>query len=243
MVRFIAIGGGLSSIVCFIIIFFSDKNKVIIALIAFIIFLLFLVSAICYAVHKIVRKEHDKEFLKLSDFITYKYLDRNHVVYDVYRLIQSKRAFLREIKWNFKWTGGHKPKIKSDLQLCDGTIYKGSDNGFDHVVLKPKKALFYNESEVLHFHAEMDDSDNTSLPVVGMKIEEPVKVVNFQVILSYKSSEYCEPAEFKRKPILDNGYDTFEHIAMVNFDKESKSYQHILTNPEVGYSYRLEWKK
>jgi hypothetical protein len=244
IVSWIAIFGGLSSIAGIIIALCTDKNKAIIALFSIIIFLLIVLFAVFYTVKQVVRKEQDKDFLKLADFVSYKFHDKTHIDYDVYRLIQSKRPFLTEVRWNFKWSGKSTPKIDSSLQKCDGKIYKGVDDGFDHVILRFDKTLSYNESEVLHFHAEMDDTDNSSLPVVGIKIEEPVKVIKFQVILLYKGADFDENAELQSAPIHDSGYGIKYQIEeTVAFNKQSKSYECFVPSPKVGYFYRLEWKK
>lgn len=244
IVAAITILGGVASIVGVVIALCTDKNKAIIALFAIIIFLLIILFAILSTLKRFVQKEHNKEFIKLSDFITYKFQDKTHIDYDVYRLIQSKRPYLTEIKWNFKWTGKKNPEIDSTLQSCDKPIIKGVDDGFDHIILNLKKPLLYNESEVLHFHAKMDDTDGSSLPVVGVKIEEPVKVVRFKVVLLYKETDFNENAELKSAPIHDSGYGLkYQTIKTIEFNKHTKSYECVLTNPKVGYFYRLEWTK
>lgn len=239
----LAILSGISSIASFVIALCSDQSKSIIALIAIIIFLITLLISFWYAVCKMVNKEFDKEYLKLSFFTKYECIDQTHIIYDGYRLIQSKRPFLSDIKWAFKWSGTKQPTISSTLQNCDGKIIANTSNDYDHVVLKFKKALFYNESVVVHFHADMDDVDGTAQPHLDVKIEEPISVVDFRVILAYKDNNFSEMAKFMRKPISSNvptDYHTLENVA---FNPHSKSYEYILTNPEVGYFYRLEWIK
>lgn len=239
----LAILGGLSSIAGFFVALSSDPSRAIIVLIAIIVFLVALLLSIWYAIHKIIHKEFDKDYIKLSFFTKYEYIDQTHIIYDGYRLIQSKRAYLSNIKWAFKWTGTKQPAISSTLQNCDGKIIENTSNDYDHVILKFKKALSYNESAVVHFHAKMDDVDNTAQPHLDVKVEEPISVIDFRVILAYKDSNFSEKARFMRKPI-NSGVPTDYHVLeTVTFNSYSKSYEYVLTNPEVGYFYRLEWEK
>ena len=223
--------------------FFMDQSKVVIVLIAIIVFLVALLLSVWYAIHKIVHKEFDREYIKLSFFTKCEYINQNHIIYDGYRLIQSKRAFLPSIKWAFKWSGSKQPIISSTLQDCDGKIIENTSNDYDHVVLKFKKALSYNESAVVHFHANMDDVDNTAQPYLDVKIEEPISVVDFRVILAYKDDRFSERAQFMRKPINSGIPTDYQILETVSFNSHSKSYEYVLTNPEVGYFYRLQWVK
>ena len=234
---------GISSIAGFFVALSSDRSKVVIVLIAIIVFLVALLLSVWYAIHKIVRKEFDREYVKLSFFTKCEYINQNHIIYDGYRLIQSKRAFLPSIKWAFKWSGSKQPIISSTLQDCDGKIIENTSNDYDHVVLKFKKALSYNESAVVHFHASMDDVDNTAQPYLDVKIEEPISVVDFRVILAYKDDHFSERAQFMRKPINSGIPTDYQILETVSFNSHSKSYEYVLTNPEVGYFYRLQWVK
>lgn len=238
-----AIISGISSIAGVIIALCSDQKKAIIALCAFVIFLLSIIFSFWYAINKYIRNNNENDYQKLSFFTKYEYIDKTHVIYDGYRLIQSKRFVLSEIKWGFKWSGNVLPKISSTLQNCDGKIIKNDSNDYDHAVLKFKKALSYNESAVVHFHAEMDDTDGSAHPHLDVKIEEPISVVDFRVILSYKNADFSEQAKFMRKRISSSVPSDYEVIGTVSYKSHSKSYEYVLTNPEVGYFYRLEWKK
>lgn len=239
----LAVISGISSIVSLFFVIISDSAKVTISLLAIIIFLVALLLSVWYAINKYIHKDYDRDFQKLSFFTRYEYLDKSHIIYDGYRLIQSKRFFLPSIKWKFKWTGNLLPKVSSALQNCDGKIIKNSTNDYDHVILKFKRALLYNESAVVHFHAEMDDAEGVAQPHLDLKVEEPISVVNFRVILAYKDNNFSEHATFKRKLINSDIPTDYEIIGSVNFNTNSKSYEYILTNPEVGYFYRIEWEK
>ena len=104
-------------------------------------------------------------------------------------------------------------------------------------------ALFYNEPAVVHFHADMDDVDGVAQPHLDVKIEEPISVVNFHVILAYKNKDFSEQAVFKRKLINSAIPTDYIVLETIPFNVQSKSYEYVLTNPEVGYFYRLEWVK
>lgn len=96
---------------------------------------------------------------------------------------------------------------------------------------------------MVHFHANMDDVDNTAQPHLDVKVEEPISVVDFRVILAYKDSNFSERAQFMRKPINSGIPTDYQVLETVSFNTYSKSYEYVLTNPEVGYFYRLEWIK
>lgn len=219
----LAILSGTSSIAGFFVALSSDQSKVVIVLIAIIVFLVALLLSVWYAIHKIVHKEFDRGYIKLSFFTKCEYVNQNHIIYDGYRLIQSKRAFLPSIKWAFKWSGSKQPIISSTLQDCDGKIIENTSNDYDHVVLKFKKALSYNESAVVHFHANMDDVDNTAQPYLDVRIEEPISVVDFRVILAYKDDHFSERAQFMRKPINSGIPTDYQILETVSFNSYSKS--------------------
>lgn len=185
-------------------------------LVAIIVFLVALLLSVWYVIHKIVHKEFDREYIKLSFFTKYEYIDKTHII--CYRLIQSKRAFLPSIKWAFKWTGAKQPVVSSTLQNCDGKIIENTSNDYDHVVLKFKKALSFNESAVVHFHANMDDVDNTAQPHLDVKVEEPISVVDFRVILAYKNANFSERAQFMRKPINSGVPTDYQILETVSFN-------------------------
>lgn len=93
-------------------------------------------------------------------------------------------------------------------------------------------ALFYNEPAVVHFHADMDDVDGVAQPHLDVKIEEPISVVNFHVILAYKDKEFSEQAVFKRKLINSAIPTDYIVLETIPFNVQSKSYEYVLTNPE-----------
>lgn len=47
---------------------------------------------------------------------------------------------------------------------------------------------------------------------------------------------------FKKK-LIGSASAEYEEICEVPFNPVSKSYEHVLTDPEIGYYYRLEWER
>lgn len=240
--KILTIAGGIASIVGVVIALFADQNKAIIALLSVIVALIIIVGYAVCSLNKFIQTEHPSEYLKLSLFTTFEQTDNTHSKYDGYRLIQSKRPVLTQVAWGFKWTGKTLPKISSTLQECNGKINQKT-NSYDEVVLQLKKPLKFNETTVLHFHSEMDDVDHSAQPHLDVKVDAPISVVYFRVILCNKDTDFAEHANFKRMPIDSKIPTAYETIETIVFDKVTRSYQYVLTNPEVGYFYRLEWVK
>lgn len=252
-IKILTIIGSIASIVGIVIALLSDKDKAIIALICVVVALLVVVACIVrYIKHYIeqehsyldrfIEQEHNEDFLKLSFFTTFKQIDNTHSEYDGYRLIQSKRPVLKEVPWAFKWTGSKLPEISSTLQDCNGQI-NPSANDYDKVILKFRKPLKYNETAVLHFHAKMDDIDGKAQPHLDVKIESPFSMVHYRVVLCNKADDFKSNAKFMRMPIQCGTPSKYETLETIPFDPLTHSYEHVLTNPEVGYYYRLEWEK
>lgn len=237
------IAGGISAITALIIALFSDTNKALIALAAIIISLVVLLASAWHVLNRFIKKEHPKEYIKLSQFMRYECSSNTHGVFDEYRLIQSKRPVLSSVDFGFDWTGSNPPVISSQLQKCDGKIYKTPQNEYDKVILKLTNPLLYNEATVIHVHAETDDIDGKAKPFLYTKIDEPSSLVSFSVVLTYKESNTHEQAELQRKKIDGSNATEFETIKTIEFNPNTKSYNYILADPEVGYFYRLKWTK
>lgn len=89
----------------------------------------------------------------------------------------------------------------------------------------------------------MDDFDNISQPHLDYKVDKPINIIHYRVILRHKDSSFKTPATLKRMPINSKGPSTYEEFGSIPFDAVSKSYNYDLINPEVGYYYRIEWIK
>lgn len=227
--------GTIASVVGVAVVFVADTGKAAVALLCVILFLSAVSLHAIFFLRKFLRAKYPTDYLKLSSFITFEAMDDNHSRYDEYRFIQSKRPILTEVQWRFKWTGSKTPKISSTLQNCNGKVSLNA-NGFDIARMQLKRPLRFNESTMLHFHADMDDVERNAKPMVFQKVSEPIDVINFKVVLRNKTSN--PNARLIRKSMVSS---TDEVLETVPFDTDTKSYQHTLPNPEVGYFYRLEW--
>lgn len=236
-----SIVAGLASIGGLFIALFADKDKAIIALCTVVIALLAILSYVFYLGCKLIQRENPNAYLKLSLFCTFEQIDETHSKFDGYRLIQSKRPILKQVSWGFHWSGSKLPQVSSSLQICDGKI-NVHNNSYDDVILRLNKPLLFNETAVLHFHADMDDIDHTALPHLDIKVDSPISLAYYRVVLN-NGVESMSNAKFMRMPIDSNRPLDYEVLDTVAFDSGTRSYQHILTNPEVGYYYRLAWEK
>ena len=114
---------------------------------------------------------------------------------------------------------------------------------WDGAVIRFPQPLKYNECAVVNVKTENDDYDNTAQPHLLSKLEAPIDVITFRVLLSYKPNCFNTPAKLLRKRIgteIDGGYETLESVP---FDREHKLYYHCLINSESGYIYKIEWEK
>jgi hypothetical protein len=63
------------------------------------------------------------------------------------------------------------------------------------------------------------------------------------VILKHKPDNYNKSAKMLRKPIESKIPVEYIEFESVIFDPITKSYEYYLTDPKVGYYYRLLWEK
>lgn len=233
----------LCSIASLVLLFVNNKLACIIALMVFCLGLLILLYGILRGINKMVRDNSDDEYKRIASFFVFHSSDGVKSTFEVFRTIQSKRLFLTHIKYNFKWTGTTPPVLSSRAQVIDCIKYNSNKNAWDEATIRFTQPLKYNECAVVNVRTENDDCDNQAQPYLSSKLETPIDVIGFRVLLSYKPDGYNTPAKLQRKQIdteIDGGYET---IGSVPFDKEHKSYYHCLINPESGYVYKLEWEK
>ena len=160
-----------------------------------------------------------------------------------YRLIQCKRMFLSQIEYRFKWSGSIMPRIWSNSQIVDNIVHHEDPRQWDSAILKFKKPLTYNESTVVHIKTENDDHDGTAKPYIYCKLESPIDIMQFRVLLAYKSQNCADKAIFERKLISQEIDTDFEYIESVPFNGLYKQYYHVVVDPSPGYIYRLRWEK
>ena len=226
--------------VCYL--FFTDKEIGFWALVIFSIFLSGLLIAVWIGVIGMVKRENNDEYKKITSFTSYETNDGVHGVYEVFKVIQSKRIYLQQIEHNFKWSGSKMPVITSELQTIKHlTIF--DTNQYDKAVLMLKKPLKFNETATIHFKAVTDDFDNKAQPYLDYKVDTDINIIHFRVTLKNKDEHYSQTAKLLKKPIESATPTDYEQFGSVTFDQQSKSYQYYLTDPEIGFYYRLEWEK
>lgn len=240
--KWFTIVAGIASIISLFCLFFDDKTNGIIALCAFILFLISIIVLLFVAINKLIKTDYPQDYKKIIVFASYETQDGIRGVFEVFKVIQSKRIALQQIEHNFKWTGSKSPSISSDLQDIK-TVIKSNSDDYDKAVLALRKPLSYNDSGTIHFKAATDDVDGTAQPHLDHKVETEMNVIHFRVTLKYKDNNYSMPAKLLKKPIANNSPVNYKQFASVSFDKETKSYQYSILNPEVGFFYRIEWEK
>lgn len=229
----------LGSLIAFFLIFMDDKDKVLLSFIFFNFLLLILIATLVFTILKLLNSS-TSEFESKSTFIKYETLDGTNISYDVYKLIQCKRPILTQYDYNFKWSGTHLPKISSELQKVEHILNSKDPSSYDKAVLKFSKPLSYNESCVINFKADLDDSDRQSETYISNRILRLVDIIHYRVVLRHK--EENSNAIIERRKI-DSASQTFEKVREIAFDKTSKSYEYPLLNPELGYIYRIRWDR
>lgn len=231
------------SVASLVLLFVNSKLACVIALTVFCLGLLILLYGIMRGINKMIRDNSGDEYKRIASFFVFQSSDGVKSTFEVFRTIQSKRLFLTHIKYNFKWTGSTQPVISSRAQTIDGIKYNQNKNIWDEATIRFPQPLKYNECTVVNVRTENDDHDNQAQPYLSSKLETPIDVIGFRVLLSYKPDGYNKPAKLQRKQIdteIDGGYET---IGSVPFNKEHKLYYHCLINPDPGYIYKLEWEK
>lgn len=231
----------LASFVSLFVVFFNDKYAILIALCFFCLMLFVFTSALIYALFRIINISNI-DYESKSTFIKYETLDANFITYEIYKTIQSKKAIITEFPYNFKWTGSIMPKISSDLQQLDLVFDNNDSSKYDYALLKFKKPLYFNQNEVIHVKAVLDDTDKKSQTYISTRITQEIDIIHYRVILKYKPVDYQVNALLLKRKI--NAIDAeFELQKEIHFDNTSKSYELHLLKPDIGYIYKLSWKR
>ena len=229
----------LASLVGFFIIFASDKDKVLWSFVFFNLLLLILIGSLIYSIFKLLNNS-TTDFESNSAFIRYETLDGNKITHEVYKHIQCKRPILSKYEYKFKWSGTHFPIVTSDLQIVENVLDKKNPSTYDKAVLRFRTPLLFNENSVVHFRAELDDTDKRAEPYVSNRIVRPIDIIHYRVVLQHKEDNANAVLE-RRK--IDSISNSFEKIKEIAFNKVSKSYEYPLLNPELGYMYRISWER
>ena len=234
----------LASILGLVFLFTSNTYAVLIALAFFCLMLLAFTSYLIYFLFKILKLNNgNADHENRSTFIKYETTDGKQIVYETYKLLQCKKPILTEMDYNFKWSGSIMTKVTSDLQDVINIVDEKNPDMYDKAILKFKKPLHYNQNSVLHFKAELDDVDGKSLPHVETRVTDEIDIIHYRIILKHKSETYDKNAILERCKMNSNMSSNFEKIKEIAFDKNTKSYEYHLLNPEVQYYYRITWEK
>lgn len=233
---------GISSVVSLGFLIFGDKNAVVIALSVFVFCLLTLLFVLVRAINTYFRTTSDADHDRIYTDIRYETSDGYNIDYDIYRIIQSKVPLLHQINHGFKWSGTKSPKITSDLQELS-FIQKGAlEDDFDIACLKFNQPLKYNETAVVHFRAELDDSDEKSDTMISYKVSSFSELIHFRVILRYKGDDYRATAKVYMRRI-GAPVNKLKEIDTIPFDHQTKSFEFLKERPEIGYLYILKWER
>lgn len=230
----------LASIIGLIVVFCAKDYAVIIALITFCIALIILLIAGLVSINKIIIRNYPNEYKKISSFYNFQCDDGIHSTFETFRLIQCKRSLLTELEYQFKWSGNITPKVSSENQRIE-ILSDKDENGYTTSLIKFKKPLTYNETTVLHIKTENDDADGAALPYLSCKIDTPIDIMQFRILLAYKPDDYSKPAYISRRRLNSN--EDFQIIGSAAFNQRYKQYFYILARPDTGYIYKIEWDK
>jgi len=237
---FFAFFAGISSILSLLIAITSNKDHTLIALVVFIIFLLILLIYIFFILGKVLNLRNESGFLRYATILKYSTLDGKNIVFESYRFIQCKDLLLSEYEHKYYWTGSQKPKISSNNLNFVSLIENPQE--YDVAKFRMETPLKYNETGVLNIKMDINDSDKKSSTHLEMTVREPVRFFQFRVELKHSIGDR-ENAILKRKKVSNASSGSYKEVCTVSFDAHTKSYEHILTSPEVGYAYRLEWNR
>lgn len=232
----------ISSFVGLFYLILADPQSTIIALSVFCVMVVAFTGYLIWLLYKSFENLNNP-FHVNSQFVKYETSDANRVIFECFKVAQAQQPLLTEYPWQFKWTGTQMPVISSDCQVVGTLTQDGDRTNYDKVVLKFPQPLHLNQTTVIHFKAVMNDADSSSEPKVEAKIIHECDFIQFRIVLRYKDPDKTAPAILERKKIDTQTGSGFDQITMVPFDKDTKSYEHQLFSPEVGYIYKIRWDR
>lgn len=241
--KWIGVVATISSILGLFLSFLSDDKSVKVALFVFCVVLIVILIGVILTLNRLIKQNFPEPYEKISSFYEFKSDDGKKSVFEMYRLIQCKRAVLTHIDYKFKWSGTKKPKLSSNSQELRNTTFLEDLNVWDKCEIHFKTPLTYNESTVVHIRTDNDDYDGKAEPFISTRLDSPIKIMQYKVLLSYKDDSFSEDAVFERKPIdadVDSGW---EYLDSIPFESKYKQYQYVIVAPEPGYIYKIRWIK
>lgn len=235
-VGYVAFVSNLISVGALIASFIFKNEALIIALVAVILFLLVVLVKFFSVINKIAALKAPEGSLRFATYIRYSTQDGRFIKYEVHKHMQCKTLILGSHIHKFHWTGSKPPLVKSDLQ--DVVNQRSIAGNYDEVELSFKKPLTYNDWCVVHIQMELDDTDNKSSKHCELSVKEPVQLVSFRIDLRHLNNNHDAKITEKRSSDL---FSNERCIANVCFDRDSKSYEYIIHNPQMGYTYKIDW--
>ena len=67
--------------------------------------------------------------------------------------------------------------------------------------------------------------------------------MQFRILLAYKPDDYSGTAYVTRKRINDTKKEEYQLIGSATFNQKYKQFFYVLSRPDAGYIYRIEWEK
>jgi hypothetical protein len=231
---------GICSIAGFFVLFLKDKDKFLIAAIVYSVAITAFFVALTILVYRALSvKFKDKKYRKIATLQTFTCNDGVNVSFETRRLIQSKTPFLDEVECENKWLGNGFPVFK--VNDVPRPYHKNPDpDKYDIETIKLDKIVAYNETLSYKTTFECNFSDHASR--FGCKVEDPTDLVQFRILLGYKTGT-VPPAKFYKRSIKPNSVSTDIFIEDIDFDQTHKLYFKILEKPEIGYNYFITWDK
>jgi hypothetical protein len=230
----------IASVLGLLIVLFSDKNDIIIALCSLILFLSLILIRFFAVTKTFILQKTEHGYHKFATYVRYSTDDGKHISYELHKYLQCKTIAMDEYSHEFYWSGTSEPIITSLLQTCVQFV-KGPKGNYDKAILKFNKPLGYNEFAVVHVKMDIDDSDQKSLPFCEQAVKEVVQLINFRIELRHL--EKHSDARILKRRMTAPVQSIYDHVAFSKFDPSSRTYEHTIFTPEVGYLYRIEWDR
>lgn len=235
---FFQIVAGLASIAGWLFMLCSNETNRLIALILFCICLLAICISLIAGIFYYVRTNNPAPYLIDAVYAKIVYTAPTEGSYEFFKTLQNKRVFMSEFTQKLNWTGSGLKNVQSPLSYS--IDHKDEPYHMHTFVVKFKRPLVFNQVTTIHLNMDLEDLHNTCEPWLGQDIKQPTHLLYFSVILKYKPEEYTKSAVITKS--LIGSPSAKEMVASVPFEQKTKSYTYVL-EPEMGYSYRIEWEK
>lgn len=222
---------------------FEDQTQswIVFGLLAFLI--LFSILRIYVVTRNMMVKTYPSGYLTIASFFRYSTSNGKDAIYEQFKHIQVKCAYKVSFEHRFSWTGSNVPEIKSEFQNV-GKIIQNEDKfgtKYYETILTSKNSMVFNECDILHNRAIVKDDD--AQPYLAQKVTDPIKFLHFKIELLHADLSYKSHAKVVRKAIDKPNSNEEVIVNDINFDFITKSFTYILTNPDVGFYYKIIWVK